>query len=88
MSCLETRHVLSGDTTQDMSCLETEDMSDLETQKMGHPLDTHLWVTHLTQNIIIFDIFAHVWNHFGSIGDMFGHRFGILLAMFWGPIFV
>ena len=28
----------------------------------------------------------HVWNHFGSIGDMFWHRFGILPAMFWGRL--
>ena len=49
MSYLETQD-MSWLVTQDMSCLETQDMLCLETKEMGHPDDTHLWVTPLTQS--------------------------------------
>ena len=66
-----------------MSSVETQDMSCLGTHKMGHPDDTHSWVTHLTQNHDVLTFAGHVRNQFGSIGDIFWHRFGMLPAMFW-----
>ena len=49
MSSLGT-HEISFLETQDMSCLEAQHMSCLDIQDMGHPSDTHLWVTPVTQN--------------------------------------
>ena len=69
MSRLETQDMPCLE-TQDMSGLETEDMPCLETQEMGHPDDTHLLVTPLTPNGY-FHMFSNVWNHLGSIRDMF-----------------
>ena len=69
---------MSGLEAQDMACLEAQDMFCLETQEMGHPVDTHLWVTQLTQNqrffYIIFTCLESVWEYGGHV-----------LASFWHP---
>ena len=79
ITCLETQH-LSGLETHDMSCLEREDMSCLETQEMGHPDDTHLWITPLTQKSMIFQ---KNLDMFGITLGVSGTCFGIVLASSW-----